>query len=334
MHYLVFHLVGLLAFAKSIFCSPDVSLDHHWKLWLNRYQRAYNNEGEELERRMIWEDNLKFIMIHNLEHSLGLHSYEVGMNHLGDMKSNEVSATMMGFSPYETSVSNATTVPEDAVKSKTPETKDWRTLNCVTDVKAQEGCSCDWAFSTVGALECQVKLRKGKLESFSAQNLVDCSRTYGNSGCEGGFLVAAYRYIINNGLQLDSTYPYEGQEAQCHFDVKKKAISVTSYKQVPYGDENELKEVVGRVGPVSVAVDASQRSFFFYKKGVYYEPLCSTAHPNHAVLVVGYGSEDGVEYWLLKNSWGPSFGEQGYIKLARNHYNHCGIASFGVYPVL
>ncbi|KAG9471121.1 cathepsin S-like isoform X2 [Eleutherodactylus coqui] len=334
MHFRAVHLLGLVAIMMPVDCSPDPSLDSHWYLWAKTHEKMYNNKVDELRRRVIWEDNLKFIMVHNLEHSLGLHSYELGMNHLGDMTSEEVLAAMTGLRHVDISMSNDTDLSENVLKSKVPESIDWRKQNCVTDVKDQGMCSCSWAFSSVGSLECQLKIRSGKLVSLSAQNLVDCSSSYGNSGCAGGFLVAAYRYIIDNGIESDSTYPYEGQDQTCHFSATKKATSVTSYKQVPFGDENEMKQVVSKVGPVSAAIDASRRSFYLYKKGVYYDPLCSSSQPNHAVLVVGYGAEDGVEYWLVKNSWGPSFGDEGYVKMARNHYNHCGIANYGSYPVV
>ncbi|KAM3918076.1 cathepsin S-like [Leptodactylus fuscus] len=326
--------MGLVATMMLVDCKPDPFLDSHWNLWTKTYEKMYNNKEDEQRRRNIWEDNLKFIMVHNLEHSLGLHPYEVGMNHLGDMTSEEVLATMTGFRHVDIAESNDTSLPEGLMKSKIPDSIDWRKQNCVTDVKDQGMCSSSWAFSSTGSLECQLKIRKGKLVSLSAQNLVDCSGSYGNNGCVGGFLVAAYRYMSDNGIEAESTYPYEGQDRTCHFSTTKKATSISSYKQIPYGDENELKQVVGKVGPVSVAIDASRRSFYLYKKGVYYDPLCSSSQTNHAVLVVGYGAEDGVEYWLVKNSWGPSFGDEGYIKMARNHYNHCGIANYGSYPVL
>ncbi|XP_075700292.1 cathepsin S-like [Rhinoderma darwinii] len=335
MRFLWIHLMGLMAIMMPIDCRPDPNLDNHWQLWAKTHQKMYNNKEEELTRRLTWEDNLKFIMVHSLEFSMGLHSYEVGMNHLGDMTSEEVSAKMTGgFRRLDIFMSNDTDLPEDVLMSKVPESIDWRKQNCVTDVKDQGMCSSSWAFSSVGSLECQLKIRKGKLVSLSAQNLVDCSGSYGNNGCKEGFLVAAYRYIIDIGIEPDSTYPYEGQDRTCHFNTTKKAAGITSYKEVPYGDENKLKQVVGKVGPVSVAIDASQRSFYLYKTGVYYDPLCSSAHTNHAVLVVGYGADDGVEYWLVKNSLGPSFGDEGYIKMARNRYNHCGIANFGSFPVL
>ncbi|XP_071971182.1 cathepsin S-like isoform X2 [Engystomops pustulosus] len=301
MYFFVVHLIGLMAIMMLVDCRPDPSLDSHWQLWAKTHEKTYNKE-DEFRRRSIWEDNLKFIMVHNLEYSLGLHSYEVGMNHLGDMTGEEVLVTMTGFGSLDLPVSNDTDLPEIVLKSKVPESMDWRKQNCVTDVKDQGMCSSSWAFSSAGALECQLKIRKGKLVSLSAQNLVDCSGSYGNNGCEGGFLVAAYRYMMDNGIEPDSAYPYEGQDRTCHFSTTKKATSITSYKEVAHGDENELKQVVGKVGPVSVAIDASRRSFYLYKNGVHYDPLCSSSQANHAVLIVGYGAEDGVEYWLVKNS--------------------------------
>ncbi|XP_053331129.1 cathepsin S-like [Spea bombifrons] len=327
-------LAPLFAMLVSAHGIPDPSLDYHWQLWVKTHRKDYDNEDTHLARRMIWEKNLKFIMIHNLEYSMGLHSYEVGMNHLGDMTDKEVATTMTGFNASEMSISNTTELAQDLANKRVPESMDWRNQNCVTNVKDQGSCACSWAFSGVGALECQMKQRKSKLASLSAQNLLDCSHDYGNNGCKGGFLVATYRYMKENGIELDSTYPFEGKDGICRYNPTSKAIGITSFKQLPYANEEALKVVVGTEGPVSVAIDASRRSFYMYKAGVYYDPQCSNTETNHAMLVIGYGADNGVEYWLVKNSWGTNFGEGGYIKIARNHYNHCGIANYGSIPTI
>ncbi|PNI22819.1 CTSS isoform 4 [Pan troglodytes] len=259
----------------------DPTLDHHWHLWKKTYGKQYKEKNEEAVRRLIWEKNLKFVMLHNLEHSMGMHSYDLGMNHLGDMGS----------------------------------------------------CGACWAFSAVGALEAQLKLKTGKLVSLSAQNLVDCStEKYGNKGCNGGFMTTAFQYIIDNkGIDSDASYPYKATDQKCQYDSKYRAATCSKYTELPYGREDVLKEAVANKGPVSVGVDALHPSFFLYRSGVYYEPSC-TQNVNHGVLVVGYGDLNGKEYWLVKNSWGHNFGEEGYIRMARNKGNHCGIASFPSYP--
>ena len=201
-------------------------------------------------------------------------------------------------------------------------------------MKYQGSCGACWAFSAVGALEGQLKLKTGKLISLSAQNLVDCSNEekYGNKGCGGGYMTEAFQYIIDNGgIEADASYPYKATDEKCHYNSKNRAATCSRYIQLPFGDEDALKEAVATKGPVSVGIDASHSSFFFYKSGVYDDPSC-TGNVNHGVLVVGYGTLDGKDYWLVKNSWGLNFGDQGYIRMARNNKNHCGIASYCSYP--
>lgn len=309
----------------------DPSLDHHWQLWRKTHGKQYKGKNEEGARRLIWEKNLKFVTLHNLEHSMGMHSYDLGMNHLGDMTSEEVMSLMSCLKVPSQWQRNATY--KSNPNQKLPDSVDWREKGCVTEVKYQGSCGACWAFSAVGALEAQVKLKTGKLVSLSAQNLVDCAKEkYRNKGCDGGFMTEAFQYIIdNNGIDSEASYPYKATDGNCHYDPKNCAATCSRYTELPYGSEDSLKEAVANKGPISVGIDASHPSFYFYKSGVYDDPSC-TQMVNHGVLVVGYGTLDGKDYWLVKNSWGLYFGEQGYIRMARNNKNHCGIASFCSYP--
>ncbi|KAM6106543.1 cathepsin S-like [Pterocles gutturalis] len=323
--------IAFLATLAVALGHPDPSLDGHWQLWKKTYGKEYRHE-EEGERRATWERNLRLVTLHNLEHSLGLHSYELGMNHLGDMTSEEVAALLTGL--HVDPRPNRTSTYRPQPGSKLPDTVDWREKGCVTAVKNQGACGSCWAFSAAGALEAQVKLKTGKLVSLSAQNLVDCTRSYGNSGCGGGWRTKAFQYVIDNhGIDSDDSYPYTAQDGACRYNPAARAATCSRYVELPYGDEAVLKDAVANVGPVSVSIDASQPTFFLYKAGIYRDPSCSQVG-NHAVLVVGYGSLDGEDYWLVKNSWGMHFGEQGYVRMARNRGNHCGIASFGAYPLI
>lgn len=121
------------------------------------------------------------------------------------------------------------------------------------------------------------------------------------------------------------------KDGKCRYDSKNRAATCSKYTELPFGSEDDLKEAVANKGPVSVAIDASHPSFFLYKSGVYYDPSC-TQNVNHGVLVVGYGNLNGKDYWLVKNSWGINFGDKGYIRMARNSGNHCGIANYCSYP--
>ncbi|XP_037356028.1 cathepsin S [Talpa occidentalis] len=309
----------------------DATLDRHWLLWKNTYGKQYTGKNEEVARRLIWEKNLKYVMLHNLEHSMGMHSYDLGMNHLADMTSEEVMTLMSSLKVPPQWQRNVTY--KSMPNQKLPESVDWREKGCVTEVKYQGACGSCWAFSAVGALEAQLKLKTGKLVSLSAQNLVDCAtQKYMNEGCNGGFMTEAFQYVIdNNGIDSDASYPYKAVDGKCQYDSRNRAATCSKYTRLPYGDEEALKEAVANKGPVSVGIDATRASFFLYRSGVYDDPACNDT-VNHGVLVVGYGNLDGKDYWLVKNSWGTTFGEQGYIRMARNSKNHCGIASYPSYP--
>ncbi|XP_030397854.1 cathepsin S-like [Gopherus evgoodei] len=330
MKLLVCIFLASLAAAATAHLHTDPMLDNHWGLWKKTYGKQYSHKKEEGERRVTWEKNLKLVMLHNLEHSLGLHSYELGMNHLADMTSEEVAALLTGVKIPHRPDWNSTYRPRPG--SKVPDSMDWRDKGCVTDVKYQGACGACWAFSAVGALEAQVKLKTGNLVSLSAQNLVDCTITYGNYGCSGGYMTNAFQYIIdNNGIDSDASYPYTARNGTCHYNPVTQAATCSKFVELPYANEAALKDAVANIGPVSVIIDARQPSFFLYKSGIYDDPRC-TGDTNHAVLVIGYGALDGKDFWLVKNSWGVKFGDKGYIRMSRNKGNQCGIASYGSYP--
>ncbi|XP_062367384.1 cathepsin S-like [Cinclus cinclus] len=325
--------VTLLALLVLAVGHPDPALDQHWELWKKTYGKEYQPQEDSL-RRLTWEKNLWLVTLHNLEHSLGLRSYTLGMNHLGDMTSEEVAASLTRLQVHPRPRRNSAFQPRSRPLGEIPEALDWRDKGCVTEVKNQGACGSCWAFSAVGALEAQVKLKTGNLVSLSAQNLVDCSGMYGNKGCAGGFMTEAFQYIIDNGgIESEESYPYTAQNGTCHYNASARAASCSRFLELPEGDEAALREAVATVGPVAVAIDATRPSFFLYRAGVFDDPQCSQ-EVNHGVLVVGYGSLENKEYWLVKNSWGVRFGDAGYIRMARNASNLCGIASYASYPLI
>ncbi|XP_075463696.1 cathepsin S [Ascaphus truei] len=323
----------------SVHALVDPTLENHWQLWKKTFTKLYSNEKEDIRRRVIWEKNLKFVTLHNLEHSMGIHSYDLGMNHLGDMTSEEVMSVVTGLQvplrgEWNSSSNEWNNTQNANQKSKVPDSVDWREKGCVTEVKNQGTCGSCWAFSAVGALEGQLQLKTGKLVSLSPQNLVDCSSKYGNKGCSGGFMTRAFRYIIdNNGIDSDSSYPYHAKDDTCHYNPGDKAATCTKYTEIEPGTEQALQAALANVGPISVAIDASRPTFYFYKSGVYNDKSCGQ-DVNHGVLAIGYGSLNGQDYWLLKNSWGVTYGDKGYVRLARNSGNLCGVASYASYPQL
>lgn len=321
-------LLSLCARAAAMFGS----LDTHWELWKKTYGKQYDSKAEGLRRRELWEKNLRLISIHNLEASLGLHTYDVSMNHMGDLTAEEVLHSFTCFSPpsdLQRAPSPLVGTPADV-----PDTVDWREEGLVTSVKMQGSCGSCWAFSAVGALEGQLAKRTGRLVDLSPQNLVDCSSKYGNHGCNGGFIGAAFQYVIDNqGIDSDASYPYVGEFQQCRYNPAYRAANCSQFGQLSPGDEENLKMAVATIGPISVGIDAGQPMFVFYKSGVYNDPSCSQM-VNHAVLVVGYGTLNRQDYWLVKNSWGLEFGDQGYIRMSRNNGDQCGIALFSYFPIM
>merc|ERR550517_2394951 len=281
----------------------------------------------------VFLDNREKVLSHNARFANGEVTFELGMNKFGDLLSTEFAAMYNGYTrKLRTGTETVFMAPENFVA---PTSVDWRTEGAVTPVKNQGACGSCWAFSTTGSLEGQHFKKTGELISLSEQQLVDCSTDYGNYGCDGGIMEFAFMYIADiGGITTEDEYPYMASEGYCLYDDSMAAATVSDFQTIRRGSEHDLEAAVSEIGPISVAIDAGHRGFQMYKHGVYHSLLCSNTRLNHAVLAVGYGSEGGDKYWLVKNSWGATWGDHGYIKMSRGRNNNCGIASQASFPVV
>uniref|UniRef100_A0A668V347 Cathepsin L.1 n=1 Tax=Oreochromis aureus TaxID=47969 RepID=A0A668V347_OREAU len=304
---------------------------HAWKL---KFEKSYDSPSEETQRKQIWLNNRKLVLKHNALADQGLKSFRLGMTYFADMVCAEKDVVLENEEYKKLSCLGSFNA--SLPRSVLSDTVDWREQGYVTKVKDQQQCGSCWAFSAVstGALEGQHFKKTGNLVSLSEQQLVDCTRKYFNHGCDGGWMIPAFKYIKDNGgIQTEESYTYEAGEGQCHYNANFVGAQCSGYATVKQ-DEEALKQAVAAIGPISIAVDASHESFQLYQSGVYVEERCSNNHFSHAMLIVGYGAENGHDYWLVKNSWGLDWGEEGYIKMVRNKSINCGIANKASYPLV
>ena len=214
-----------------------------------------------------------------------------------------------------------------------PESVDWRSAGAVNAIQNQASCGSCWAFSSVAALEGAHFVATGELLKFSEQELVDCSTEEGNAGCNGGIMEGSFEYWQTHFAVLESDYGYKGRDGSCKYDSSTKTkVETTGYTEVTRQSASSMKAALAQQ-PVSVAIQANQLGFQFYSGGVFDNTNCGT-DLDHAVNLVGYGTENGQEYFILRNSWGTSWGEAGYMKMANTGDGDgiCGVLLNGVYP--
>jgi len=307
-----------------------LSYEQSFSSWTQLHGKTYHSDVEFNHRFNVYRENLKFIEDHNRKNV----GFTLAMNQFGDLTSAEFGHL------YNSLKINASNMIQSEDAFFDPyfvgdDTVDWRTKGAVTAVKNQGQCGSCWAFSATGSMEGAWFITKKTLVSLSEQNLVDCSSSQGNEGCDGGLMDYAFDYVISNkGLDTEASYKYTARDGSCKFNANQIGATLTSYKDVTTGSEPSLQSAIQTVGPISVAIDASQSSFQFYSSGVYYEKYCSSSQLDHGVLAVGYGTQTAKDYYIVKNSWGTSWGMQGYILMSRNKQNNCGIATAASYPIV
>jgi len=294
---------------------------------MNDHHKTYKHD-EFFYRYEIFKNNVDFVNSHNAQSGK---TYQVALNKFADLSAQEFAAMYNGLRVPQGYVHKATFEVDNTIA--VPDTFDWRTQGAVTPIKNQGQCGSCWSFSTTGSVEGCHFLGTQKLVSLSEQNIMDCSWNNGNEGCNGGLMTQAMDYIIaNKGVDTEASYPYTAQSSStCQYSTSNIGSTETAYTNVASGDEGALQQSVYK-GPTSVAIDASHSSFQFYSSGVYNEQACSSSQLDHGVLAIGWGTDSGSAYWLVKNSWGTDWGMSGYIEMSRNSNNQCGIATMATLP--
>ncbi|KAF2295049.1 hypothetical protein GH714_031246 [Hevea brasiliensis] len=258
-------------------------------------------------------------------------SYKLTDNQFADMGNDEFKSIYLGYTTDGRKKPNLKYLNYTDL----PTAVDWRKKGAVTPIKDQGKCGSCWAFSAVAAIEGINKIKTGKLVSLSEQELVDCDVDKDNQGCSGGYMEKAFAFVNKiGGLTTENNYPYNGKDNPCEKEkIKDYAVTISGYKTVPANSEKSLQAAVGNQ-PVSVAIDAAGYEFQLYSGGIF-SGFCGVIL-NHGVTAVGYGEIGDEKYWLVKNSWGKDWGEDGYIRMKRDSGNEkgiCGIAMEASYPI-
>lgn len=310
----------------------DSHLEFEFDKFKRKHGKQYGNKKEHVYRQELFRQNIRFI------HSMNRKSkgYALSVNHLTDKSDVELKALRGKI--YTGVYNGGKPFPYQHVqKLQLPAQFDWRIFGAVTPVKDQSVCGSCWSFGTVGAIEGAYFLKTGQLLRFSQQALIDCSWGFGNNGCDGGEDFRAYQWMLKHGgIPTEDQYgPYLGQDGYCHANNVTLTAKITGYVNVTPGDEQALRLAIFKHGPISVAIDASHKTFSFYSNGIYYDEECGNKEENldHAVLAVGYGTINGQDYWLIKNSWSNYWGNDGYVLMSAKN-NNCGVMTTPTYVTM
>jgi C1A family cysteine protease len=300
------------------------NIDGLFNAWLNTQNKMYSSPAEMSYRRSIFAANYEKVTEMNK-----VYSHTSALNKFADLTEDEFVSKYTGYT-YRGNESTERTVSTAPVEQG--EGVDWRTKGAVNPVKDQRQCGSCWAFSATSAIESSIFLSTGKLLNLAEQQMVDCGAATGNHGCNGGWMDYAFEYIIKaGGQELTTDYPYTAKDSTCKFVKTKSAGTIKKYTDVAQNDCNGLVKALNQQ-PVSVAIAAN--AIMNYQKGVFKVTTCGTGL-NHGVTAVGYGTDGTDNWYIVRNSWGAGWGENGYIRMSRDVQTStgiCGICMVASYP--
>lgn len=361
LYKLLFSLLLNTNLKTECYQTDYVGINSLFNNYIREYNKSYSSDAEYWKRFFIFQKNVE--RINHVNANQEKFTYQLGFNNFTDMTSDEFSLKSKGYKGLNYRYRNYRlenkedykfyhryTIPSYN-KNNTNNSIDWRAMGYVTDIKDQGQCGSCWAFSAIGTMEGAWFKQSGNLVSLSEQDIVDC--VTGCDGCGGGWPYMAIDWVLNHsssnltrhnnsyysndtnnsGVDTESSYPYEGQDDTCRFSSNNTGAVMKALVEIPSGSVSHLMDALFSVGPISVAIDA-EYDLQMYKSGIYSSSSCSNTTLDHAVLLIGYGiTPNNKTYYIVKNSWGTEWGQDGYVYFSADIPNMCGIATDACYAV-
>ncbi|XP_075169866.1 cathepsin K2 [Haematobia irritans] len=327
---------GVNRFTSGLKAVPILNNVRDFADFAKQTGKTYVSEADKTLREGIFKGRMSLVDANNKAFAAGKSTYKSGINAFADLTKAEFLSQLTGNRKSAKGEEQAKKHRQKAAPAagKIPDAFDWREKGGVTPVKFQGECGSCWSFATTGAIEGHYFRKTGKLINLSEQNMIDCGKEeFGLAGCDGGFQEYAFEFVTNQkGVAKAESYPYLDKKDTCHYKDELKGAEINGFATIEPKDEDTMKKVIATLGPLACSVNGLE-SLLLYSSGIYSDEECNKGEVNHSILVVGYGSENGQDYWIVKNSWDKVWGEEGYFRLPRGK-NFCGIASECSYPII